>query len=332
MIEHGLIDVFEVCVLLFFFFLNTTMLTSFFASRAWQVMTCLGLQMIVLGFVLAFFHWLEMRSARLRTLRLGPTFSAFGFDGFFSFAFTPTCLTLLGIACIASTQAVIHYLQHGDPVTAPQYVATSFAEGLARFLMVPGHVGSTHTVVVYPLVPWLGVSLFGCAFGFEFRNCAAAAHVRCLLLSIVFLAAFPLIRAFGGSALNLRGWPLYEHRDLGALSFFLVCKYPPSIAYLCLTLGVDLLLLFLADRMNPKWLFSKWVINYGTSPLVYYVSHFWIINLIALVIYLSIHQPGLPLQYYPIFWGLILLVEIPVCYFFGKFKTKKSPDSLWRLF
>lgn len=54
----------------------------------------------------------------------------------------------------------------------------------------------------------------------EFRANPATAHNRAFINGVILLFVFAIVRAVGGSALNLRGWPLNEVRRLGWVSLF----------------------------------------------------------------------------------------------------------------
>jgi hypothetical protein len=230
-------------------------MAEFIMVDFFQVMTCLGLQMFVLGFVLAFFHWIETRFA-LQKWRIGPRWSFLGCDNFFRFGFQPTCFFILGWACSITTHVVIHMHQHGDPATADPGDAKTFVDNLVRFLVLPGNFGSMKSIMAYPVIPWLGLSFWGCAMAFEFRANPRVAHIRTLLHGLAFMLLFPIIRAVGAGALNFRGWPLHERRDVGIISFFTVCKYPPTFSYISLTLGVDFVLLYFASLVFGGGCFS----------------------------------------------------------------------------
>ena len=147
----------------------------------------------------------------------------------------------------------------------------------------------------------------------------------------ILLLLFFIIRFFGGSIFNLRGWPLHENRDEFFFSFLFVCKYPPEMSYVCLTLGVDFGLLYLLSFANTDDLWTHIVLTFGTSPLAFYVSHFWLITSTALMVYLISGIPGIQLQYCIFVWLLILIIEQGICYWYGSFKASKKADSLWRL-
>ena len=197
--------------------------------------------------------------------------------------------TVLGVALLALSNAVIVHYQAGNPEAAaghtpppsppspsPSSSSSSFSSGitadtwprmgahasdwggvLLRFVHVPGYGLGHMGAIAYPLVPWISVTLFGVSAGAEFRAAPALAHERSRSLGALLLLLFLLLRCFGGAFGNLRGWPRGDGYAADGVSwagvpllieFFNVCKYPPSPAYVSLTLGVDLLALWFFSR------------------------------------------------------------------------------------
>lgn len=131
-------------------------------------------------------------------------------------------------------------------------------------------------LVAYSLGPWLGVMLAGYAVGPWFRL-PLAQRTRWLRG-----AGAGLLVLFGGlRATNWYGdpapWsgqprgPLY-----GLLSFLNVTKYPPSLLFVCLTLGVALLLLSGAEGATSRP--SRWLRTFGQVPFFYYLLHLALIS------------------------------------------------------
>lgn len=164
--------------------------------------------MMVVGCLLYILETLMAHIPVLRTLKIGPHWM----DDTFRFGFLQCTFFVLGVACFATTQAVLHHAQGDNIETASPGVATSFSELLVRFIVVPGPFVEVWCDMAYPLVPWLGMSCWGVAMGFEFKYNPDRAFKRALWHGLLLLAAFPLVRFAGGSVLNLRGWPLHEHR------------------------------------------------------------------------------------------------------------------------
>ena len=108
-------------------------------------------------------------------------------------------------------------------------------------------------------------------------------------------------------------------------------KYPPSIAFLLLTLGVNTLLLGLLAYLgrSPDGLGSlAWpLLVLGRVPLFFYVLHLWLYTAVGLAI------PGDTslLVMYPIWIGGVALL-LPACVRYDRFKCGRPADSYWRLF
>eukprot|EP00050_Salpingoeca_kvevrii_P002119 m.187109 g.187109 ORF g.187109 m.187109 type:complete len:470 (-) comp10542_c0_seq1:203-1612(-) len=299
------------------------------ASYFFQVMTSLGLQMIVLSFILAALHAIE-HHFRLHDFRVGLSKYPF-----FNFGFQPTVLFVLGVLCQATTTIVIHNKQdgHSESLPYPGEPATAFKDVLVRFLVVPGPFGHQPAMMAYPIIPWLALSCWGAAMGFEFRANSDAAHRRALVNGLLLLACFALIRTLGGAVLNLRGYPMGEesskHDEF--VGFWSVCKYPPSLAYCSLTVGVDLVCLFLFSLVNVESWPIRILLTYGRSPLAFYLVHFYAISTFALIIHLICHCAGVVLPAAIPIWLTVVGLMFIVCHYYGRFKHSKGPDSLWRL-
>ena len=121
------------------------------------------------------------------------------------------------------------------------------------------------------------------------------------------------------------------------LSFMNVSKYPPSLLFCLVTLGIMFLILALAERKNR---FTPMVSVYGKVPLFYFVLHFYIIHMLLLIILLFQGIPwsrmdfasgtfgrpmgmesGLQLWAIYLIWiTLVILLYIP-CKRFGRYKS-----------
>ena len=127
------------------------------------------------------------------------------------------------------------------------------------------------------------------------------------------------------------------------LSFLDVNKYPPSLAFLLMTLGPALLFLRAVDGGPPRLL--RPAVVFGRVPMFYYMLHFALIHLLAVVVclarYGSAHwmteSPdlgnypftpppgwgfGLPVVY--VVWGLVVVLMYPLCRWFAGVKRRRS--------
>jgi uncharacterized membrane protein len=188
-----------------------------------------------------------------------------------------------------------------------------------RLLILPGSVGVAF--VLYPPIPWLGVALLGMAFTHLLQTNADKAYKVSGIVGLVCLALFPLVRALGGFG-NLRMPPGSSFID-----FFNLVKYPPSLSFLLLTLGFDLVLLYLFSRISIK--LATWgrpVVILGRAALYFFLVHWFVYAAMGLVW----NSPdALPQTYLGWFAGLILLY--PVCKTYEAFKHKMPVTSVWRM-
>ena len=181
---------------------------------------------------------------------------------------------------------------------------------LLRLLLIPG--GTQAFWVNYPLLPWLGVTLFGLAFGGWLTQARTRALRRALWIGVGSLLLFVLLRLGNG-------WT----------AFFNVVKYPPSLAFLLLTMGVNLIVLrlfyFIEGRGRSSW---DPLLVFGRTPLFFYTIHLFLYAGIG-----RLFAPrGTSLSIMVLYWLLGLALLYPACLGFGVWKRRRSSRSLIRLF
>lgn len=192
-----------------------------------------------------------------------------------------------------------------------------------NLLLLPG--GTAQFEVLYPILPWLGVTLFGMAFGKWFSENSERAYRRALYFGIAFLVVFVPLRALNGFG-NIR-----PQVGTGVIAFLNNVKYPPSIAFLLLALGIDLSLLFALSRRTIYLLTGERspLLVFGTTPLFFYLAHLYLYGLIGRTWF-----PGGTssiLAMYP-WWLVGLVILYPLCLLYRRFKNSRTPNSIWRFF
>jgi uncharacterized membrane protein len=204
-----------------------------------------------------------------------------------------------------------------------------------RFLHQPGvlHMGQWTVFVAYPLVPWIAVMAAGFCFGPILHRSRIVAT-----LGVVLTAAFVALRLA-----NVYGDP--APWTSGLLSFLNTTKYPPSLAFLLMTLGPALLALAWLDRRtlsdrNP-------LVVFGRVPLFYFVLHFYAAHVLAVVcswirygaaaagfLFEPFPSTGGPRELFPpdfgfsldatyIAWVAIVVAMYPLCRWFAKVKATR---------
>lgn len=134
----------------------------------------------------------------------------------------------------------------------------------------------------YPVLPWIGVIALGYAAGPWF---AAGADSRQRQNRLLAAGAGLLALFFGLRLLNGYGekpWMAGETGVQTVMSFFNITKYPPSLLFVCLTLGLGLLMLLWFERAAGRaWL--KPLLAFGAAPMFFYLLHLYVLKILYLV-------------------------------------------------
>jgi len=134
-----------------------------------------------------------------------------------------------------------------------------------RLLLIPGISGVWQ--INYPLLPWLGITLLGVAFGRVLERNPFQAHDLALYAGVDFLLAFALMRALN--------WGDFHSAGAGWVRFLSVTKYPPSPAFVALTLGVHGLLWWVFNSVSG-FRQPGVVSTIGSVPLFFYIAHLYL--------------------------------------------------------
>lgn len=192
-------------------------------------------------------------------------------------------------------------------------------------------------IMGYPPIPWLGIMLVGFATGKFF---ALADEKRKHLFTKIGLSAlvlFTIIRfvnIYGDQAL----WSVQKNAFFTFLSFMNVTKYPPSLLFCLVTLGIMFLLLAFAEQFSNR--IKKVALVYGKVPLFYFIVHFYVIHILTLIMLLTQGfsfsqfefatgtfgrpkgvESGLSLCAIYFVWIFVVALLYKPCVWFGKFKA-----------
>jgi uncharacterized membrane protein len=195
-------------------------------------------------------------------------------------------------------------------------------------------------IVLYSIIPWIGVMALGFAFGRALTLEPARRDRFCYTVGLGATALFLVLRGF-----NLYGDPR-PWSGGGAmpavLSFLNTTKYPASLGFLLMTLGPTIALMPLLERVRGAA--GRWVAVFGRVPFFYYVLHIPLIHALALVVSLirsgavspwlfANHPMGNPPPPDGYVWSLGLLYVVfalaiavlyPVCRWFADFKVRRG--------
>jgi uncharacterized membrane protein len=198
---------------------------------------------------------------------------------------------------------------------------------------------NTTVFIFYPFLPWAGVMMLGYCFGRYYLADIMNRNKRTIVLGAGLILLFVILRM-----INIYGDPLHWSVQKSALftffSFINTQKYPPSLLYLCITIGPSLLLLGLLGDVNNK--LTNALTVYGRVPLFYYVLHFYLIHILSAIAFLSrghtfaeglegvegfpfrflIPGEGYSLGFVYLVWLFVVIALYPLCKWFSDYKIR----------
>lgn len=251
-------------------------------------------------------------------------------------------LPVRAVGAIGLLMIVLH--NAFDPIVPEQLGAASWLwtvlhEGGLVF------IGNGYLFVNYPLVPWIGVMAAGYSFGALILRTEPSLRARLFARTgAIVTIAFIVLRAINVYG-DPRPWAPKQSTLFTIFSFVNTHKYPPSLAYLLMTLGPALLLLALIERARRRgtgaWL--EPLLVFGRVPLFYYLLHLPLLHAIAIGVQVarggdatwmfgtppepSVFTPpegygyGLPVVY--LIWAIAIVLLYVPCRWFAALKARR---------
>jgi len=193
-------------------------------------------------------------------------------------------------------------------------------------------------LVMYPLVPWIGVMATGYALGALYTRPLEERRGAMFALGGLLTGAFVAVRT-----LNVYGdpdpWSAQPDALITALSFLNCQKYPPSLLFLLMTLGPSLLLLAFLERGVSR--LARPLVVFGRVPLFYYIVHLLLIDVLTVGLAVARYRSrtpelfaqgppadygyGLPVVY--LVWIGVVAALYPVCRWYAAVKARSR--SRW---
>lgn len=207
-----------------------------------------------------------------------------------------------------------------------------------RLLMAPGPAAPFAGLIAYPALPWFGILCLGYGLGPTFARPDHERRRRLAAISGVMLGAFVVLRLFqlGDGA----PWATQPTALLTALSFLNVSKYPPSLLYTLVTLGVSLPIGLALERLRGPA--ARVLLAFGRTPLFTYLVHVYLVHGLALGLGVALGYPagaftgfladatrlrnagwgfGLPAVYAA--WAVVLLLLYPLARAYAALKSRR---------
>jgi uncharacterized membrane protein len=206
-------------------------------------------------------------------------------------------------------------------------------------------------IVLYSIVPWIGVMAAGYAFGKILALESRQRNRLCFAIGLSAIVLFLVLRGF-----NLYGDPRPWHAAAQGrnglppmpawLSFLNTTKYPASLCFLLMTLGPIITLIPSLERLRGALArrIANFIAVFGRVPFFFYMLHIPLIHALALVVskirlgfvspWLFANHPmgnpeppagyvwSLPLLY--LVWVIAIVLLYFPCQRFAEFKAGRS--------
>jgi len=211
--------------------------------------------------------------------------------------------------------------------------------------------GAPIGLAAYPILPWIGVAAVGYGMGALFTLEKEKRDRTLLTLGLAMLAAFFVLRFFmaygdptvptGPEAAAL-DWRQQATFGAQLMIFFDVQKYPPSLQFLLVTLGIIFTIWPLLSRLKGP--VASVLNTFGAVPFFFYVLHIYLVHLLAMAAnaafgrdisgffnYLvngfiapeKVAQLGFPLPGVYLAWIAVLAILYPACRYWQQLKARR---------
>ncbi|HEX2570803.1 MAG TPA: heparan-alpha-glucosaminide N-acetyltransferase domain-containing protein [Polyangia bacterium] len=189
--------------------------------------------------------------------------------------------------------------------------------GLPAGLLLTGGFFFRHLIIGYPVLPWLSLMLLGWALGRHLGEGRPLRPLPVAATGAALLGVFALMRG-----LNQYGNYRLLRDDASLVQWLHVSKYPPSLTFITLELGLSALCLAVLLALGRRGLGESAPLRvlrtFGQTALFFYLLHIPLLFLPAYALGLQ-HRYGLGATY--LATGLALIVLYPLCRRYRAYKT-----------
>jgi uncharacterized membrane protein len=260
-------------------------------------------------------------------------------------------VAVIGIVIVAGHNLLDSYVRELIPTLGNDLGSVLWKILYVSFWAGPISLGQEgpNFIVLYSIIPWVGVMAVGYAFGQILTLEQAKRDRMCLGIGLGAIPLFLMLRGF-----NIYGDPRpWNPPSMGPdgpqglpaiLAFLNTSKYPASLLFLLMTLGPTIALIPVLERARGAA--TRFIALFGRVPFFFYVLHIPLIHTLALIvssIRLGSVSPWLfenhPMGNSPppdgymwslgtlyIVWAIAIAILYPLCRWYDDFKSKrKSP-------
>ena len=178
--------------------------------------------------------------------------------------------------------------------------------------------------VLYSILPYVGIMLLGYCMG-RIIHLTSRIRKRLLLLSgfgmILLFILLKIINIYG----DPYTWSIQERGAIfTVISFLNVTKYPPSLQFILLTLGMSFIILaWLEKSSNDRF---KNIEILGQVAMFFYLFHIPFTR-VAAKVYWALFDSNPSLFVFSLLWLVMILILTYVSKVYGRFKASRKGDK-----
>lgn len=199
----------------------------------------------------------------------------------------------------------------------------------------------------YPMLPWMGIMILGYCIGQIYTKDFNSTARNKLLMGIGFssLGLFMVLRSLDWYGDPQFSFEIQDTFFKNMVSFINITKYPPSLHYSLVTIGVALISLAFIEKIQNK--ITNFLLVFGRVPLMFYFTHIAVIHLLSMALMPLMNKPwysaisntenyekglttylGVELWGVYLFWILIIAILYFPCLKYMRYKAKNK-DKKW---
>ena len=190
----------------------------------------------------------------------------------------------------------------------------------------------------YSVLPWTGIMFLGYAFGTVYQQNKPTKERRKKIFRMgAGVTLFFIVLRFTNAYGDPSPWSAQRNGLYTLLSFVNVSKYPPSLLYSCMTIGIALMALSVLESVQSRA--SRVFQIYGRVPFFYYVLHFYLIHTLLVIFFYAngygskdIVNPQAPFLFRPtpfgyslpvvyLIWLFVIGVLYKPCQWFNRYRN-----------
>lgn len=196
---------------------------------------------------------------------------------------------LLGVVIIAAHNLLDSYAAALVPALGEHRFAGVWKIMYIGFFAGPIRLGAEgpNLMVLYSIVPWIGVMAAGYAFGQVLTWEPGRRNRACMAIGLAAIGLFVLLRGLDVYG-DPRPWRTAAAGRPGAaampavLAFLNTSKYPASLSFLLMTLGPMIALI--PPLEHARGAAARWISVFGRVPFFFYLLHVPLIHGLAVVV------------------------------------------------